>query len=63
MPKGRGTKGNKVDTEVRHTVREIFKNLRNKQPAMASRKSDRVNVDNILREYRELDPHLQDRDD
>ena len=62
MPKGRGIKGYKVDTEVKLTVRKIFKNLRNKQPVMASRKSDRVNVDNMLREYRELDPHLQDED-
>ena len=51
-----------MDTEVKRTVRKIFKNLRNKQPVMASRKSDRVNVDTILREYRELDPHLQEPD-
>ena len=62
MSKGRGTKGNKVDTEVKLTVRKIFKNLRNKQPDMATRKSDRVNVDTMLREYRELDPHLRDSD-
>lgn len=62
MPKGSRTKGNHVDTEVKLTVRKIFKNLKNKQPEMASRKSDRVNVDTIMREYSELDPHLRDQD-
>jgi hypothetical protein len=51
-----------VDKEVKDTVRKIFKNLRKKPPVMASRKSDRINVDTMLREYHELDPHLHDRD-
>jgi hypothetical protein len=62
MSKGRGTKGNKVDTEVKLTVKKIFKNLKNKQFEMTSRKSDRVNVDTMLREYSELDPHIRERD-
>lgn len=53
-----------MDTEVKRTVREIFQRLRKKQSVteMASRKSDRVNVDTMLREYSELDPHLKDSD-
>jgi len=51
-----------MDTEVKLTVRKIFKNLRNNQAVIATRKSDRINVDAILREYHELDPHLKNED-
>ncbi len=51
-----------VDKEVRNTVRKIFKNLRKEQPRMGSRKSDRIDVDKMIREYEELDPHIRDND-
>ena len=42
-----------MDTEVKHTVRKIFKDLRKRQPKTRSRKSDRINVDQILNEFHE----------
>ena len=40
-----------METEVKHTVRKIFEELRKRQPKTRSRKSDRVNVDQILDEF------------
>ncbi len=51
-----------VDKEVQETVRTIFKNLRKKQPKMGSRKSDRVDVDKMIRDYEELDPQVRNID-
>lgn len=46
-----------MDTEVKLTVRKIFHDLRKHQPKMRSRKSDRVNVDQILDEFHEKNPN------
>jgi len=48
-----------VDKEVKDTVRKIFNNLRKKQPKMGSRRSDRVDVDRMIRDYQELDPEIR----
>ena len=40
-----------METEVKHTVRKIFEDLRKRQPKTRSRKSDRINVDQILDEF------------
>jgi|GEM_PF-6253422 len=40
-----------MDTEVKQTVRKIFNNLRKQHGIVATRKSDRVDVDTILRSY------------
>ncbi|MEM7401941.1 MAG: hypothetical protein AAF304_08345 [Pseudomonadota bacterium] len=42
-----------MDTEVKHTVKRIFEYLRKQQPKMHPRESDRVNVDQMLREHRD----------
>ena len=41
-----------LDTEVKLTVKRIFELLRKQQPKMRPRESDRVNVDQMLREHR-----------
>lgn len=51
-----------VDKEVRDTVRKIFNNLRKEQPKMGSRKSDRIDVDKMIRDYEELDPQVRNND-
>lgn len=51
-----------VDKEVQETVRKIFNNLRKKQPDMGSRKSDRIDVDKMIRDYEELDPQILNND-
>jgi len=51
-----------VDKEVQDTVRKIFNNLRKKQPKMGSRKSDRIDVDKMIRDYEELDPQILNND-
>jgi hypothetical protein len=51
-----------VDKEVQATVRKIFNNLRKKQPKMGSRKSDRIDVDKMIRDYEELDPQIRNND-
>jgi len=50
------SKGRRMDKEVKRTVKKIFNNLRYKQAKMYSRKSDRIDVDRIIRDYKELDP-------
>ena len=42
-----------MDTEIKATVRKIFDDLRKQQPRLRSRKSDRVNVDQMLEEFRQ----------
>lgn len=42
-----------METEVKHTVRKIFEDLRKRQPVTRSRKSDRINVEQILNEFHE----------
>lgn len=42
-----------MDTEVRLAVRKIFEDLRTRQPKVRTRKSDRINVDQILDEFHE----------
>ena len=42
-----------METEVKQTVKKIFEELRKTQPKTRSRKSDRVNVDQILSEFNE----------
>ena len=42
-----------VDDNAKHTVRKIFEDLRRHQPMMRTRKSDRVNTDQMLQELRE----------
>lgn len=44
-----------VDTEVKLTIREIFKKLREQQPDMGSRVSDRVDVDKMISDYQAID--------
>jgi hypothetical protein len=51
-----------VDTEVKKTVRRIFNILRKQQPKMGSRRSDRIDVDKMIRDYQELDPRVRNRD-
>ncbi len=58
MYKGRHS----VDKEVKDTVRKIFNNLRKRQPEMRSRKSDRIDVDKMIRDYEELDPQIRNND-
>ena len=43
----------KMDTEVRLVVKKIFEDLRTRQPKVRTRKSDRINVDQILDEFHE----------
>lgn len=43
---------NRLDKEVKQTVKRIFENLRKQQAQMRPRESDRVNVDQMLREHR-----------
>ncbi len=47
-----------MDEEVKRTVKKIFNNLRHKQPKMDSRRSDRVDVEKLIRDYHELDPNI-----
>ncbi len=42
-----------MDTEVKLAVRKIFEDLRKRQSQTRSRKTDRVNVDQILNEFHE----------
>lgn len=42
-----------MDTKVRHIVRKIFEDLRTRQPNVRTRKSDRINVDQMLDEFHE----------
>ena len=42
-----------METKVRYTVKKIFEELRKTQPKTRSRKSDRVNVEQILNEFNE----------
>jgi len=51
-----------VDKEVKDTVRKIFNNLRKKQPKMSSRRSDRVDVDKMIRDYQELDTQIRSKE-
>ena len=51
--------GKVVDTEVRQTVRRIFEHLRKQQPKMRPRESDRINVDQMLKDHRERDFHSE----
>ncbi|MGH1536556.1 MAG: hypothetical protein ACRBDX_00660 [Gammaproteobacteria bacterium] len=51
-----------MDKEVKDTVRKIFNNLRKKQPKMQSRRSDRVDVEKLIRDYQELDPQVRSKD-
>ncbi len=51
-----------METDVRQTVRKIFEDLRKRQPKTRSRKSDRVNVDQILNEFNQRHPHQEDID-
>lgn len=44
-----------MDTEVRLKVKTIFEHLRKQQPRMKPRDNDRVNVDEMLKAYREHD--------
>lgn len=44
-----------MDTEVRLKVKTIFEHLRKQQPRMKPRENDHVNVDQMLKDYREHD--------
>ena len=44
-----------MDKEVRQTVRKIFEHLRKQQPKMRPRESDRINVDQMLKDHRVRD--------
>ena len=46
------TEVSRLDSEVKQTIKRIFEHLRKQQPQMRPRESDRVNVDQMLREHR-----------
>jgi hypothetical protein len=51
-----------VDKEVKDTVQKIFNTLRKRQPKMGSRKSDRIGGEKMIRDYQELEPHIQSKE-
>jgi len=44
-----------VDTEVKLTVRKIFKNLREHEPSMNLHRSDRVDIDKMIRDHQSME--------
>jgi hypothetical protein len=48
-----------VNTEVKLKVRKIFENLRQQQPKKNSHRSDRVDIDRMIRDYQSIDPALK----
>ena len=45
-----------VDDNVKHTVKNIFEDLRQHQPMKRTRKSDRINKDRLLQELSDKEP-------
>lgn len=50
-----------MDKEVKETVQKIFNALKKRQPKMESRKSERIDAGKSIRDYHELEPHIQSK--
>lgn len=48
-----------MDKEVKETVQKIFNNLKKRQPKMESRKNGQISGEKTIRDYHELEPHIQ----